>query len=100
MVQPLSLEHALHLRFQRLADARPRLFQVSPGGVVQAVAAQGPADAARQVRQVGPRQRDPIFRRAFLSLISGLETGFLVCLLGGRAQAQAGVPVPGRVIPA
>ncbi len=92
MLQPLSLEPALHLRFQRLADARLRLFQVSPSGVVQAAAAQGPVDAARQVRQVRPRQRDPIFRRVLLGLINGLETGFLVCLLRGRAQAQAGIP--------
>ncbi len=91
MVQPLSLEPALHLRFQGLADARLRLFQVSPGGVVQAVAAQGPVDAARKVRQVGPRQRDPLFRRALLRLINGLETRLLVYLLRGRAHAQAGI---------
>ncbi len=91
MVQPLSLEPALHLRFQGLPDARLRLLQVSPGGVVQAVAAQGTVDAARQVRQVRPRQRDPVFRRAFLGLINDLEAGFLVYLLGGRARAQAGI---------
>ncbi|MCH7767021.1 MAG: enoyl-CoA hydratase, partial [Acidobacteria bacterium] len=46
MLRPLSLEPALHLCFQGLPDARLRLFQVSPGGVVQAVAAQGPAFVA------------------------------------------------------